>query len=341
MEPLLRIADLVKHFPLKGTGHHVHAVNGISFSINKGETLSLVGESGSGKTTVGRCVLGLIRPTSGEALFRGKPIGSAWNVRSPALRGKIQLVFQEAGKSLDPRMSIWASIEEPLRQMKLARDKRQARVREVIERVNLPPSVLDQYPFELGAGEQQRVAIARAIITEPELLVLDEPTSALSPAARAELIDLLADIQRELGTTYLLISHDLSAVHQLSHRVAVMYLGHLVEEGTLDEIFRTPHHPYTAGLLSSIMLPNPELNRESAFVLTGEIPSPIALATGCPLAPRCPLCSRRCTEAFPPSAAVTATHRVYCYRHDEVAHQEAAIDIFGAFQRFAERVLSI
>ena len=152
MEPLLRIADLVKHFPLKGTGHHVHAVNGISFSINKGETLSLVGEFGSGKTTVGRCVLGLIRPTSGEALFRGKPIGSAWNVRSPALRGKIQLVFQEAGELLDPRMSIWASIEEPLRQMKLARDKRQARVREVIERVNLPPSVLDQYPFRARRG---------------------------------------------------------------------------------------------------------------------------------------------------------------------------------------------
>lgn len=341
MEPLLEVTELVKHFPLEGTRSVVQAVNGVSFSINKGETLSLVGESGSGKTTVGRCVLGLIPPTGGKILFRRKPTGHGWNVRSPGMRGKIQLVFQEPGESLDPRMPVTASIEEPLRSMKLAAGKRRERVRDVIERVRLPQSLLEQYPSELSAGQQQRVAIARAIVTEPELLVLDEPTSALSPTARAEIIDLLVHIQRELGTAYLFISHDLSAVHQLSHRTAVMYLGRIVEEGMSDEVFRTPHHPYSVGLLSSVMLPSPDLKRETTFVLEGEIPSPIDLPPGCPLVSRCPFRIERCAAAFPDTAMVTPTHRVHCYRHDEVARREKATDTFAAFQRIAERVLSL
>jgi oligopeptide/dipeptide ABC transporter ATP-binding protein len=340
MEPLLQVTNLFKHFPIEGSRSLVQAVNGVSFNINKGETLSLVGESGSGKTTVGRCVLGLIPPTGGEILYKGRPTGPSWNVRSPSLRGKIQLVFQEPGESLNPRLPIGASVEEPLRTTPLAAEQRRQRVREMIDRVRLPESVLEQYPLELSAGQQQRIAIARAVITEPELLVLDEPTSALSPTTRAEIIDLLMRIQRELGTAYLLISHDLSAVHHLSHRIAVMYLGRVVEEGVADEVFRKPHHPYSLGLLSSVMLPSPNLKRETTFALEGEIPSPIDLPPGCPLASRCPFRIDRCTAAFPEASEVTPTHSVHCYRHDEIAEREKTTDTFAAFQGIAERVLA-
>ena len=340
MEPLLEVDALVKHFPVEGSRALVQAVNGVSFALGKGETLSLVGESGSGKTTVGRCVLGLIPPTRGSIRFKGRETGRHWNVRSPSLRGKMQLVFQEPGESLDPRMLIFQSVIEPLRLSALTRTARERRVREVIGRVRLPESVLEQYPSELSAGQQQRVAIARALITEPELLVLDEPTSALSPMARAEIIDLLAQIQRELDTAYLFISHDLSAVYQLSHRIAVMYVGRIVEEGDSREVFRTPHHPYSVGLLSSVMLPSPDLRREATFVLEGEIPSPINLPPGCPLVSRCPFAIDHCSQQFPSAEAVTSRHRVHCFRHREVAARERASDTFDAFQATAKRILS-
>jgi oligopeptide/dipeptide ABC transporter ATP-binding protein len=341
MEPLLEVDALVKHFPVEGSRLLVQAVNGVSFALRKGETLSLVGESGSGKTTVGRCVLGLIPPTRGSIRFKGRETGRHWNVRSPSLRGKMQLVFQEPGESLDPRIPIFQSVIEPLRLTTLTRTVRERRVREVIGRVRLPESVLEQYPSELSAGQQQRVAIARALITEPELLVLDEPTSALSPMARAEIIDLLTQIQRELGTAYLFISHDLSAVYQLSHRIAVMYVGRIVEEGDSLEVFRTPHHPYSVGLLSSVMLPSPDLKRETTFVLEGEIPSPINLPPGCPLVSRCPFAIDHCSLQFPSAEAVTTRHRVHCFRHREVAARERASDTFEAFQATAKRILSV
>lgn len=341
MELLLAVEALVKHFPLEGTRSVVQAVNGISFSLHKGETLALVGESGSGKTTVGRCVLGLIPSTAGSIRFKGRETGRRWNVRSPDLRGKMQLVFQEPGESLDPRMPIFRSVVEPLRLANLTRALRHQKVRDVIGRVRLPESVLEQYPSELSAGQQQRVAIGRALITEPELLVLDEPTSALSPTARAEIIDLLIQIQRELGTAYLFISHDLSAVHQLSHRIAVMYLGRIVEEGEARAVFRTPHHPYSVGLLSSVMLPSPDLKRETTFVLEGEIPSPINLPPGCPLVSRCPFNVEQCRLTFPPAESVTRGHRVHCFRHAEVAARERATDTFEAFQEKAQRILSV
>lgn len=341
MEPLLEVNGLVKHFPVAGGRAVVQAVNDISFSIRTGETLSLVGESGSGKTTVGRCVLGLIPATTGDIRFKGRATGRRWNVRSKALRGKMQLVFQEPGESLDPRMPVGHSILEPLSLTALSRPERERRIWEVIRRVRLPASILDQYPSELSAGQQQRIAIARALITEPELLVLDEPTSALSPTARADIIDLLMKIQRELNTAYLFISHDLSAVHQVSHRIAVMYLGRIVEEGNSREVFRTPHHPYTVGLLSSVMLPSPDLRRETTFTLDGEIPSPINLPPGCPLASRCPFRIDRCTEGMPPAEAVTPDHWVRCFRHSEVAAREKATDTFDEFQVMAERILSV
>jgi oligopeptide/dipeptide ABC transporter ATP-binding protein len=268
-------------------------------------------------------------------------MGRHWNVRSRSLRGKMQLVFQEPGESLDPLMPIWQSVEEPLRWTGASRQERENKVRRVIDRVNLPSTVLHQYPTELSAGQQQRVAIARAITTDPELLVLDEPTSALDPTARAEIIDLLIEIQRELSSAYLFISHDLSTVHHISHRIAVMYLGRIVEEGNSREVFRTPHHPYSVGLLSSVLLPSPNLRRESTFVLEGETPSPINLPPGCPLVSRCPFRIEHCAKEFPAAEDVTPDHRVHCFRHAEVAAQEQTTDTFEVFQTLAEDILSV
>jgi oligopeptide/dipeptide ABC transporter ATP-binding protein len=341
MKPVIEVANLVKHFPIPGSRAVVQAVSDASFTIQRGETLSIVGESGSGKTTVGRCVLGLIKPTSGSIRFQGREMGRHWNVRSPDLRGKLQLVFQEPGESLDPRMPVQRSVEEPIQAMIRSRRERDTKVRRVIELVNLPPSVLRQYPAELSAGQQQRVAIARAIITDPELLVLDEPTSALSPTARAEIIDLLIQIQRELSTAYLLISHDLSTVHHISHRIAIMYLGKIVEEGDSREVFRTPHHPYSVGLLSSVLLPSPNLRRETTFRLEGETPSPVNLPACCPLVSRCPFRIDRCGQTFPAAELVTSAHRVHCFRHAEVAATERATDTFELFQSLAEEILSV
>src|SRR5574340_240605 len=341
MEPLLEVSGLVKHFPVEGSHAVVQAVNGVDFTIAPGETLAIVGESGSGKTTIGRCVLGLFPPTAGHIRFRGREMGRRWNVRSPALRGKMQLVFQEPGESLDPRMPIGRSIAEPLRLGSLDKAAREKRVREVVERVNLAADVLDTYPTELSAGQQQRVAIARAIITEPELLVLDEPTSALDPTARAEIIELLMRLQRELGTAYLFISHDLSAVHQVSHRIIVLYLGRILEEGASRAVFRTPRHPYSVGLLSAVLLPSPGLRRETTFVLQGEIPSPLNLPPGCPLATRCPFRIARCSSEFPAAETVVPQHVVHCFRHEEVAAREHAADTFEQFQRAAQQILTL
>ena len=341
MVALLQVEGLVKHFPVHGSRQIVQAVNGIDFSVDAGQTLALVGELGSGKTTVGRCVLGLIAPTAGRIRFAGREMSRHWNVRSRDLRGKMQLVFQEPAESLDPRMSVGASIEEPLLLTSLSPKDRGRRMFWVIDRVNLPPSTLQQYPSELSAGQQQRVAIARAIITEPELLVLDEPTSALDPTARAEIIDLLIEIQKQTGTAYLFISHDLSTVHYLSHRIAVMYLGRIIEEGPSRKVFTEPHHPYSVGLISSVLLPGPGLRRDKSFTLEGEIPSPINLPPGCPLVSRCPFRIEKCAQAFPAAERVDEQHLVHCYRHAHVAAQETASDRFAQFQRMAEDLLTL
>jgi len=341
MAPILEVNGLVKHFPVDGSHAVVQAVNGVSFTISSGETVALVGESGSGKTTIGRCVLGLVPPTAGSIRFRERDMGPRWNVRSPTLRGKMQLVFQEPGESLDPRMPIGRSVAEPLRLGNLDKAARERRVQEVVQRVNLPLNILEQYPTELSGGQQQRVAIARAIVTDPELLVLDEPTSALDPTARAEIIELLMRIQRELGTAYLLISHDLSAVHQVSNRIIVLYLGQILEEGASRAVFRTPRHPYTVGLLSAVLLPSPGLRRETTFVLEGEIPSPINLPPGCPLATRCPFRIGRCSTEFPGADTVGPQHVVHCFRHEEVGAREQAADTFEEFQRTAQQILAV
>jgi len=339
MSSVLDVSGLVKHFPIAGQRAVVQAVNDISFHVKKGETLSLVGESGSGKTTVGRCVLGLIQQTAGVIDFQGETIGKRRNVRSRDLRGKMALVFQEPAESLDPRVRVADTIGEPLRSRGVSREKRRRRIAEIAKRVGLSDATLDQFPAELSAGQQQRVGIARAIVTDPELIVLDEPTSALDPTARAEIIDLLIRLQKEFDTAYLFISHDLSTVRYLSHRVAVMYLGMIVEQGTASEIFSNPRHPYSVGLLSSVLLPNPKLKREVSVDLAGEIPSPIDLPKGCYLAGRCPFANDQCHKEMPPIEDLGNGHLVQCHHFREALKGHEALDYFDEFQAQTEQLL--
>jgi oligopeptide/dipeptide ABC transporter ATP-binding protein len=341
MSALLEVQNLVKRFPVGGSRKVVQAVNGVDIAINRGETLALVGESGSGKTTIGRAVVGLIEATAGKIWFDGKRMGRGRNIRSRDLRGRIQLVFQEPAESLDPRIRIGETLSEPLRYLGLSRADRDARVREVVSRLGLTERVLDQFPAELSAGQQQRVGIGRAIITKPELIVLDEPTSALDPTARAEIVDLLIRLQRDLGTAYLFISHDLSTVRFLSHRVAVLYLGVIVEEAESEELFARPLHPYSAGLLASVLLPDPKLKRTSVITLEGEIPSPIDLPPGCPLAGRCPFADANCRLSLPSATAVRPAHYVRCYHHDKVEALDQTVDYFARFQADTNELLSV
>jgi oligopeptide/dipeptide ABC transporter ATP-binding protein len=333
---MLTVEHLHKQFPIAGSRKVVSAINDVSFSIAPGETLGLVGESGSGKTTVGRIIVGLIEPTSGAVRF--SLAGDAHGKARPP-NGKVQLVFQEPAESLDPRMKIGSTIAEPLQALAVERTEWRRRVRDAMGLVRLDPALLEAYPAELSAGQQQRVGVARAMITEPDLVVLDEPTSALDPTARAEIIDLLKRIQTERNTAYLFISHDLSTIRFISHRVAVMYLGMIVEQGDAAALFSRPQHPYSSGLLSSVLLPHPNLVMESPVSLKGEIPSPIDLPSGCFLASRCPFVMDRCRGEMPPAEMVGPGHTVHCFRHNEVAATTPASKIFEAFVAEAERTL--
>lgn len=340
MTALLEVNKMSMGFPLANSRKVVQAVNNVSFSLNKGETLSLVGESGSGKTTIGRCVLGLIEATGGDVTFDGKRMGKNHTIRSLSLRGRMQLVFQEPSESLDPRVRIGQTIAEPLRIQKLNRVDRDKRVLQIANRVGLSVSALDAFPAELSAGLQQRAGIGRAIITRPELAVLDEPTSALDPTARAEIIELLIRLQSELDTAYLFISHDLSTVRYLSRRVAVLYLGMIVEIGTASDLFAKPRHPYSIGLLSSVLLPDPKLQGKPRVELKGEIPSPIDLPKGCFLASRCPFADDHCRANMPPVTMVSHDHMVRCFKHREISDMVPMNDSFAAFQAKTERLLS-
>ncbi|HEY4044611.1 MAG TPA: ABC transporter ATP-binding protein [Rhodopila sp.] len=340
MTTLLDVQNLVKRFPLAGTGKVVQAVNDISFTIGRGETLALVGESGSGKTTVGRCILGLIDATRGEIWFDGVRMGGGHNIRSKALRGRIQLVFQEPAESLDPRIRVGETLAEPLRHLGMSRADRDRRAREIAEHLGLKPRVLEQFPAELSAGLQQRIGIGRAVVTRPELIILDEPTSALDPTARAEIVDLLIRLQHEFGTAYLLITHDLSTVRFVSHRVAVMYLGTIVEEAPAETLFAQPLHPYSLGLLASVLLPDPDLRPANTIRLDGEIPSPIDLPPGCPLSGRCPFAEPRCRAERPPPVMVAPHHAVSCFYHEKVAALGRTTDNFARFQAESTKLLS-
>ncbi len=265
MAALVRVEHLVKHFTIERSAKPLQAVSDVSFSIEAGETLGIVGESGSGKTTVGRCVLRLIEPTSGRIFVGEQDLAALSQDHLRLLRPKMQLVFQEPFDSLDPQMTVGRIIAEPLRlHTKLGKAERDDRVIELLTKVGLSPQTADWYPHQLAAGQQQRVGIARAIATEPGFIVLDEPVSSLDPTARAEIIDLLIDLQERLAITYLFISHDLTTVRYLCNRVAVMYLGKIVEMSPTEELFERPVHPYTRALLSAVPVADPEIRRQNS-----------------------------------------------------------------------------
>jgi oligopeptide/dipeptide ABC transporter ATP-binding protein len=341
MTPLLQVTNLFKQFAIPGSRNVVRAVNGISFSLAPGETLGIVGESGSGKTTVGRCILGLTDISGGGISFSGTDLLTRRKKSPGSLRGQIQIVFQEPADALDPRMRIGSCIAEPLVALGVPAAERQQRVAEALDLVGLARRTLQLYPAELSGGQQQRVGIARAMITRPRLVILDEPTSALDPTARAEIIELLLGIQKKLGTAYLFISHDLSTVRFVSHRIAVMYLGMIVEQGEAASLFAQPSHPYSVGLLSSVLLPNPGLRQPSSVNLAGEIPSPINLPTGCFLASRCPFVVDACRTKVPQSVDLGDSHLVHCIRHNDIMNMQRTADMFDRFQAESERILSV
>jgi oligopeptide/dipeptide ABC transporter ATP-binding protein len=321
-EPLLQVRGLSKIFPV-GHGRLLTAVNDISLEIGRGEALALVGESGSGKTTLGRCVLALIEPTSGSILFRGDDIFSLPRPRMRDFRRRVQMVFQEPYASLSPRMTIGRIVEEPLRLCpELTSAQRLVRVRAALAMVRLEASASVKYPHQFSAGEQQRIAIARAIVTQPQLVVLDEPTSALDVSVRAEILDLLAELRQRLHLSYMFISHDLAALRRVCDRVAVMYLGKIVEAGATETMFARPLHPYTRALLSSVLYPDPKVTLPR-FVLSGEIPSPIDLPSGCHLHQRCPWASTDCSRRYPALEQLAPERWVACFRAREINADEA------------------
>lgn len=311
---MLKVENLYKCFPIK-SGLAVNAVNGVNFSIAAGETLGLVGESGCGKTTVGKCSVRLIEPTRGKVILMGKDVTRLSQREFRKFRPKVQIVFQEPYEALNPRKVVRQIIEDPLIvEGKLGREARQERVKEVLELVELTENLLDKYPIELTQGEQQRVGIARALATNPQVIILDEPTSLLDIRFRAEIVILLKKLQQDLGMAYLFISHDLVVIAQLSHRIAVMYLGRIIEEGSTDAVFESPTHPYTQALFGATLYPDPDQKRVE-FQLKGEVPSPINLPDDrCNLALRCPLAESCCYESLPPLGEVEAGHVVACFK---------------------------
>jgi oligopeptide transport system ATP-binding protein len=305
-EPLLRIKNLVKHFPIKGglfsrEVARVHAVDGVSFEINRGETLGLVGESGCGKSTTGRCILRLIEPTSGEVWFENKNVTTLDKRSLRALRRDMQIIFQDPYASLNPRMTVGSIVGEALIIHKLAKTKREReeRVVHLLETVGLAADHMRRYPHEFSGGQRQRIGIARALAVSPKLIVADEPVSALDVSIQAQVINLLEDLQKQFNLTYLFIAHDLSVVEHISNRVAVMYLGKIVEIGETEAVFETPRHPYTRSLVAAIpQIGGRRVTRE--FWLEGEPPNPAELPSGCRFRTRCPLAEPVCAAEEPP-----------------------------------------
>ncbi len=302
---LLKVENITKQFPIYGGLFSkqiaaVKAVQDVSFEINKGETLGLVGESGCGKSTLGRSLIRLIEPSSGKIFFKNKEITHANGNDLRDLRKKMQIIFQDPYASLNPRMTIGSILEEPLIIHNLYPNQkdRLERVRELINLVGLRPEHLSRYPHEFSGGQRQRVGIARALAVNPELIICDEPVSALDVSIQAQVINLLMELQQKLGLTYIFIAHDLKVVEHVSHRVAVMYLGKIVEIGTADELYRNPQHPYTKALLSAIPVPDPK-PRPERIILMGDVPSPMNPPSGCQFHPRCPLADANCAKQTP------------------------------------------
>jgi oligopeptide transport system ATP-binding protein len=321
-QALLTVRDLQVHFPvyagiIQREVASVKAVDGVSFSIRKGETLGLVGESGCGKTTTGRAIVRLNEPTGGEVMFEGRDLAKISQEEMRQVRRKVQMVFQDPYASLNPRMSVGDTIAEPIRVHKLRPDEAsiQARVRELMELVGLNPNFATRYPHEFSGGQRQRIGIARALAVEPILLVCDEPVSALDVSIQAQVINLLMELQERLQLTCLFIAHGLAVVRHISDRVAVMYLGRIVEIADCDTLYSTPMHPYTQSLLSAAPIPDPEVEKHrTRVILEGDVPSPLNPPSGCRFHTRCPIAIEKCALKDPPLHDYGNGHLSACWR---------------------------
>jgi oligopeptide transport system ATP-binding protein len=325
-QPLLQVSDLKKHFPVRRgvfgrKAGFVYAVDGVSFSIAHGETLGLVGESGCGKSTVGKTVLKLAEATAGEIVLDGVAITHLSQADMHPHRRKMQIVFQDPYSSLNPRMTAGEIVGEPLFNYRLATGrKRDDRVRELFARVGLRPEHMRKYPHEFSGGQRQRLGIARALALRPKLIIGDEPVSALDVSVQAQVINLMMDLQDEYGLSYLFIAHDLAVVEHISHRVAVMYLGKIVELTDKTSLFTTPLHPYTEALLAAVPIPEPRIKKKR-IILTGDVPSPTKPPSGCRFHTRCPYAEEVCRRIEPPMLEVRPGHAVACHLRQPPAAQ--------------------
>ncbi|MDT5123846.1 MAG: peptide/nickel transport system ATP-binding protein [Acidobacteriota bacterium] len=311
---LVRVRGLVKHFPVEGSDDVVRAVDGVTFEILEGETLGLVGESGCGKSTVGRCLLRLIEPTAGEIEFDGRDVRALVRRELRELRREMQIIFQDPYASLNPRMRVRDIVGEPLLIHGLkSKEQRRERVAELLKKVGLDPDYMNRYPHEFSGGQRQRIGIARALALNPKLIVADEPVSALDVSVQAQVVNLLQDLQGEFGLTYLFISHGLAVVEHISTRVAVMYLGRIVEVASAEDLYAQPLHPYTQALLSAIPIPDPTRKRER-IILTGDVPTPINPPSGCRFRTRCPMAIAECAQVDPDLREISPGHTVACIR---------------------------
>ncbi|WP_342540762.1 dipeptide ABC transporter ATP-binding protein [Heyndrickxia sp. FSL K6-6286] len=317
MSTLVEVKNLKKHFPIskrifsKKTSV-VKAVDGLTFTIEKGETLGLVGESGCGKSTTGRMIMRLIEPTEGQVFFNGQDITSFSEDKLRKFRKEFQMIFQDPFASLNPRMKIGDIIEEPLIVHGVEKEERKQRVESLLDVVGLTPFHADRFPHEFSGGQRQRIGIARALAVNPQLIVADEPVSALDVSIQSQILNLLKDLQKEFGLTYLFISHDLSVVEHISDRVGVMYLGRMVELADKDSLYKEPLHPYTKALLSAVPVPDPKVKRER-IVLKGDLPSPSNPPSGCTFHTRCPFATEECKVKVPEWKEVREKHYVSCH----------------------------
>jgi oligopeptide/dipeptide ABC transporter ATP-binding protein len=326
-ETLLDVRDLKMHFPLtqgiilQRTVGYVHAVDGVSFSIPRGKTLGLVGESGSGKTTIGRTIARLYKPTAGQILFDNQDLATLEGEPLRQMRRRVQMIFQDPYASLNPRFTIGSLIAEPMRIYQTgSRQEIRDRTAELLKVVGLRPEYIDRYPHEFSGGQRQRIAVARALSINPDFVIADEPVSALDVSIRAQILNLLQRLQQQLHLTYLFVSHDLSVIRHMTDRIAVMYLGKIVELANREELYATPKHPYTKALLSAVPIPDPVIERKrQRIILSGDLPSPIHIPSGCRFHTRCPMAQQICREVEPPFELKDGReHYAACHFAEEV-----------------------